>query len=149
MTHRIWLLAIALSLSLTGCSGGAEPDTQKTGAPQAAAAKPRVYIVSPANGDVVASPVTVRFGIEDFQVAPAGTFEPDSGHHHLLVDTDLPPLGQPIPADENHLHFGKAQTETMLELEPGTHTLQLLLGDGAHVPHDPPLISERITITVE
>ncbi len=109
-----------------------------------------VFIISPEDGAVVTSPVTVKFGIEGMQVAPAGTMEPNTGHHHLLVDLEeLPPLDQPIPADENHIHFGKGQTEVELELTPGEHSLQLLLGDGSHVPHDPPLVSETITITVE
>lgn len=96
----------------------------------------------------MASPVTVIFGIENFGLAPAGTFESGTGHHHLLIDTDLPPLNQPIPADANHLHFGKAQTEASIELAPGQHTLQLILGDGYHVPIDPALISTPVTITV-
>ena len=124
-------------------------DAEQAAAPAPEADTPRVYIISPADGATVSSPVTVTFGIENFAVAPAGTFEPGSGHHHLLVDTDAPPLDRPIPTDENHLHFGKGQTETELELAPGQHTLQLLLGDGAHIPHAEPLMSERITITVE
>jgi hypothetical protein len=81
-------------------------------------------------------------------VAPAGVTKPNTGHHHLLIDAPVPPLDQPIPNDRNHLHFGLGQTETVLELPPGRHTLQLLMGDADHVPHDPPLISRRITITV-
>ena len=81
-------------------------------------------------------------------MAPAGVATPNTGHHHLLIDTPMPPLDQPIPNDRNHLHFGLGQTETMLELPPGTHTLQLLMGDAEHVPHDPPVASRRITIQV-
>jgi len=117
-------------------------------APGPEATPARVFIVSPADGAEVTSPVTVVFGIEEFTLAPAGTYDAATGHHHLLVDVDLPPIDQPIPADDNHLHFGKAQSETTLELKPGKHTLRLLLGDGNHVPHDPALISEPITITV-
>lgn len=149
MTHRKWLLTAAIAILTQSCSGGSGPEQQADGAQGAAASGPQVYIVSPADGDTVSSPVTVQFGVEDFLLAPAGTFETGTGHHHLLVDTALPPLDQPIPSDENHLHFGKAQTETVLELTPGSHTLQLILGDGAHVPHQSALISESITITVE
>lgn len=117
-------------------------------APEGSFSSARVFIVSPADGATLASPVTVVFGIENFGLAPAGTFEPDTGHHHLLIDTDLPPLNQPIPADANHIHFGKAQTEATIELPPGKHTLQLVLGDGYHVPHDPALISTPVTITI-
>jgi hypothetical protein len=81
-------------------------------------------------------------------VAPAGVDKPNSGHHHLLIDTDLPPLDQPIPNDKNHLHFGLGQTEAYIDLPPGKHTLQLLMGDGDHIPHDPPVMSKKITIVV-
>jgi hypothetical protein len=116
----------------------------------AAPAGARVSIVSPANGEKVKSPVTVKFAIEGISLAPAGSSDPNSGHHHLLVDTALPEaMGQVIPKDDRHLHFGKGQTETQIELPPGEHTLQLLLGDGNHVPHDPPVYSQQILITVE
>jgi hypothetical protein len=140
--RNIWTLTtIALTASLTyACS---DNGTVTTDMPVA-----RVFIVSPANGSVVTSPVSVEFGIEGFALAPAGTSEAGTGHHHLLVDTSLPPADQPIPADGQHLHFGKAQTSTLLELEPGDHTLQLLLGDGNHVPHGSALISDPIVITV-
>jgi hypothetical protein len=109
----------------------------------------KVTITSPADGQTVASPVTVQFALEGMSVAPAGTNDPNTGHHHLLIDTGMPPLDQPIPTDANHLHFGQGQTEAQVELAPGQHTLQLLLGDGNHVPHDPPVASEQITITVQ
>jgi len=112
------------------------------------AAPGRVFIISPTDGETVSSPVTVVFGIEGFTVAPAGTYEPQTGHHHLLIDTGLPALDLPVPADENHVHFGKGQTETTIELAPGQHTLQLLLADGNHIPHQPPLMSDVISITV-
>jgi hypothetical protein len=108
-----------------------------------------LYFISPADGDVISGPVTVRFGLRNMGVAPAGIDVPATGHHHLLVDAELPPLEQPIPTDDRHRHFGKGQTETVLELAPGTHTLQLLLGDFAHVPHEPPVVSKKITITVK
>jgi hypothetical protein len=82
-------------------------------------------------------------------VAPAGTHAPNTGHHHLIVDSELPPLDQPVPKDERHIHFGGGQTEVTLDLPPGEHTLQLLMGDHLHVPHNPPVVSERITITVK
>ena len=106
------------------------------------------YIVSPADGAVVDGPVTVVFGLTGYGVAPAGMARDRTGHHHLIVDAPLPDLGGPIPADANHLHFGGGQTQTTIELPPGRHRLQLLLGDHAHVPHDPPVYSEAVTIIV-
>jgi len=94
--------------------------------------------------------VTVKFGLKGMGVAPAGVERANTGHHHLLVDIDeVPPAGQPVPADAQHIHFGGGQTETKLELAPGKHTLQLLLGDHLHRPHQPPVLSEKITITVK
>jgi hypothetical protein len=108
------------------------------------------YIISPTDGDVVTSPVTIIFGLKGMGVAPAGTDFGKTGHHHLFVDVDqLPDFGKPMPADANHLHFGGGQTEHDLVLPPGEHTLQLVLGDRVHVAHDPPLVSEKITITVK
>ncbi len=109
----------------------------------------KVYFIEPENGDVLTSPVTIKFGLVNIGVAPAGVNIPNTGHHHLLVDTDLPPLDTLIPTDDNHRHFGKGNTETTLELTPGEHTLQLLLGDFVHTPHDPPIMSDKITITVK
>ncbi len=106
------------------------------------------YILSPADGATVSSPVTVTFGLKGMGVAPAGTDKAGTGHHHLIIDTDLPPLDENIPADENHVHFGGGQTETTVELTPGPHTLQLLLADHNHLPHNPPIYSQKITITV-
>jgi hypothetical protein len=109
-----------------------------------------VYIISPSDGASVGQQFTVRFGLKGMGVAPAGVAKEHTGHHHLLVDVkELPPAGQPIPKDDNHLHFGGGQTETTLKLKPGTHTLQLELGDENHVPFDPPLVSKRITIQVK
>jgi hypothetical protein len=116
-------------------------------AEQAPAAK--LYFISPKDGAVTGQDVTLRFGLEGMQVAPAGQQAPNSGHHHLLIDLDeLPDLSQPLPATEHVRHFGGGQTEAVIELAPGTHTLQLLLGDHAHIPHDPPLLSDKITIEV-
>jgi hypothetical protein len=108
-----------------------------------------VYIGWPTDGAVIHSTrFKVWFGTRNFGVAPAGTFVPNTGHHHLLIDVDLPPFDQPIPNDKQHLHFGGGQTEAVIELPPGKHTLQLLMADGRHVPHDPPLYSRKITIYV-
>jgi hypothetical protein len=115
-----------------------------------APADARVYIISPADGDVVSSPVTVKFGLSGMGVAPAGVEKAATGHHHLLIDLEtLPDPGQPLPADDHHKHFGGGQTETTVDLAPGQHTLQLIMGDHNHVPHDPPVVSDKITITVK
>jgi hypothetical protein len=129
-------------------AGGAYAD--ETANPWPAGAEP--YIISPADGATVKSPVTVVFGLKGMGVAPAGVEKAKTGHHHLLIDT-APPSGEDldyaIPADAHHIHFGGGQTETSVELAPGKHTLQLLMGDAAHVPHNPPLLSKPVTITVE
>jgi hypothetical protein len=108
-----------------------------------------VYFIAPVDGASVTSPVAVKFGLKGMGVAPAGIAFDGVGHHHLIIDAELPPLSMPIPADANHVHFGKGQTETTIELTPGKHTLQLLLGDQLHVPHDPAVVSKKITITVK
>ena len=133
---------IILLLALCAFSVSAQ---ERTPAPENA----ELYFISPVDGATVSNPVIVRFGLRNMGVAPAGIKYDNSGHHHLLVDTALPALEFPIINDGNHLHFGGGQTETALELSPGEHTLQLLLGDFAHIPHDPAVMSERITITVE
>jgi hypothetical protein len=109
----------------------------------------RAYIISPENGATVSSPVRVVFGLSGAGIAPAGIVKADTGHHHLLIDTPVPALDLPIPADERHIHFGGGQTETTVTLMPGMHTLQILLGDEVHIPHDPPLLSEVVTIEVQ
>jgi len=114
-----------------------------------APADAEVYFIAPSDGQTVRNPVTVRFGLKGMGVAPAGMQKEATGHHHLLIDTDLPPLDQPVPTDDQHKHFGAGQTETVITLPPGKHTLQLLLGDFAHTPHEPPVMSPKITITVE
>ena len=109
-----------------------------------------VYIVSPKDGAKVKSPVTVVFGLKGMGIAPAGIKFDNTGHHHLLIDADVPAdLSTPLPANEHIVHFGKGQTETTLNLAPGEHTLQLLFADLNHVPLSPPLMSPKITITVE
>ncbi len=109
----------------------------------------KVYIISPADGEVVSNPVRVVFGLKGMGVAPAGIDKANTGHHHLLIDVaKRPALDKPLPSDDNHRHFGGGQTETTLELSPGKHTLQLIMGDKNHIPHNPPVMSEVITIIV-
>jgi Domain of unknown function (DUF4399) len=119
----------------------------ETPAPPGAA----VYFISPKDGDTVTSPFKVQFGLSGMGVAPAGVDKPKTGHHHLIIDTSLSPqeLKEPIASDAKHMHFGGGQTETMLTLPPGKHTLQLVLGDWSHIPFDPPLVSPVITVTVK
>ena len=108
-----------------------------------------VYIISPKDGAKVSSPFVVQFGLKGMGIAPAGIKFDNTGHHHLLIDTDAPAdSSAPLPASDKVMHFGKGQTETTLTLPPGKHTLQLLLGDFSHVPHNPPVMSKKITITV-
>jgi len=107
----------------------------------------KAYIVSPKDGETVSSPVKVIFGLSGMGVAPAGIAKKNTGHHHLLVDGALPDMKKPMGKDVKH--FGGGQTETMLDLKPGTHTLQLVLGDKAHKPHNPPVVSDKVTITVK
>tara|TARA_R110002096_G_scaffold196404_13_gene379284 strand:+ start:2157 stop:2654 length:498 start_codon:yes stop_codon:yes gene_type:complete len=115
-------------------------------------AEANLYIISPKAGDTVEGPITIQFGLKGMGVAPAGIYlgeEKPTGHHHLIIDADLPNLKLPFPMDDNYKHFGGGQTEVTVELPSGEHTLQLVLGDHAHIPHDPPLMSEQITITVK
>ena len=107
-----------------------------------------LYFITPSDGETIKGPVVVKFGLKGMGVAPAGIEKAGTGHHHLLVNVPLPDLEYNIVMDENHLHFGGGQTETTLDLAPGKHTLQLLLGDQNHLPHNPPVYSEQITITV-
>ncbi len=107
-----------------------------------------VYFVSPTNNATVKSPFRVQFGLRGMGVAPAGVTTPNTGHHHLIIDADMPPDNLPIPNDDKHRHFGAGQTEVELTLPPGQHTLQLVVGDALHIPHQPPVRSEKITVTV-
>ena len=109
----------------------------------------RVYFINLKNGQHVKSPVLVQFGLAGMGVAPAGSTNPNTGHHHLIIDADTPPAGMPIPMDEKHRHFGGGQTEMSVQLTPGNHSLQLVLADGGHVPHNPAVVSEKIAITVD
>ena len=134
--------ALALMSSLLFACNAFAGDTP---APEGA----KAYIVAPKHGEVVSSPVKVVFGLSGMGVAPAGVQKEKTGHHHLLIDTGVPDLTNPIPADDKHKHFGGGQTETTIELSSGQHTLQRLLGDFAHIPHSPPIKSEQITIVVK
>lgn len=118
-------------------------EIERTPAPEGA----KVYFIEPVDGARVAQTFTVKFGLENMGVAPAGTDLTATGHHHLLIDQELPPFDQPMGGDIKH--FGGGQTQTEVTLAPGTHKLRLILGDMEHVPHDPPVYSEEITVTVE
>jgi hypothetical protein len=121
---------------------------ETAGRRHASAPNAKVYLISPTDGESVSTTFVVRFGLINMGIAPAGMEKVNTGHHHLMVDAPLPPFDQPIPPDFNHLHFGGGQTETQLTLPPGEHTLQLLLADESHLPHDPPIYSKQITVTV-
>ena len=143
--RTITLLAIVLLLG-SSLAYAEDASTARTKAPKGAS----VSILSPKNGAKVGQDVTVRFGAKGIAIKPAGDTTPNSGHHHLLIDgKELPPLDAPIPNDATHKHYGKGQTEDTIHLEPGTHTLQLDLGDAAHRQFDPPIVSKKITIHVK
>ena len=143
MNRTMWTVVAALTLTLPAWMVAAQ--VPRTPAPKGA----KAYIISPKNGETVSSPVHVVFGLKGAGIAPAGVEKPDTGHHHLLIDGDLADPAVPIPNDATHKHYGGGQTEADVELAPGKHTLQLVLGDAKHVPHDPPIESEKITITVK
>lgn len=136
-THLLPLVAILLA-------GLGLPAQAQTPAPAGA----QVYFIEPADGASVKSPVTVKFGLKGIGVAPALVEWPNTGHHHLLVNREAVPAGTVIPNDAQSLHFGGGQTEAQVPLPPGTHTLILELGDHQHIPHRPPVVSPKITITV-
>ena len=139
------LAAVAIITACASLSATAQDPV--TPAPKGA----KVYFINIKNGDVVTSPFLVQFGLSGMGVAPVGVDTKNTGHHHLLIDTKLSGDGlkSVIPADPKHVHFGGGQTETMVTLPPGQHTLQLVLGNWSHIPHDPPVMSEIITITVK
>ncbi len=115
-----------------------------------APADARAYIISPTDGETVPETFTVQFGLSGMGVAPSGVEEENTGHHHLFVDvTNYPDFTSPLPTTDHILHFGGGQTETELTLTPGEHTLQLVLGNFAHIPHDAPVISKKITVYVQ
>ena len=138
-----WIAALAA----TALASAAALAQTRSPAPAGA----EVYFIAPRDGQTIHGPVTVKFGLKGMGVAPAGIKFDNTGHHHLLVDTDLSEvkLDAPLPATDKIVHFGKGQTETTLTLPPGKHTLELLFADYLHIPFDPPLHSKKITITVD
>jgi hypothetical protein len=138
-----WFATVVLMLGTAALSDSAR--AEQTPSPPGA----EEYIIWPSDGAVIhGGKLWVRMGLRNMGVCPKGVAVPNTGHHHLLIDTDLPPLDQEIPSDRNHLHFGAGETDARIELPPGKHTLQLILGDHNHVPHVPPVYSKKITITV-
>jgi hypothetical protein len=139
-------LRTTLALLAIFIVAGFVPAAAQTPSPAGA----KVYFINLKDGDAVNSPFLVQFGLSGMGVAPAGVEKPNTGHHHLLIDTALTPeqMKEPIPSDANHVHFGGGQTEAMVTLPPGQHTLQLVLADWTHIPHVPPVMSQPITITV-
>src|SRR3954447_5983546 len=135
-------------LVVCGTYGVALAEEGRTGGPTPSAEGAAVHFINLKDGTTLPAKVTIRFGLREMGVAPASSDLPNSGHHHLLIDTELPPLNQPIPNDFNHLHYGAGQTETEITLKPGAHTLQLLMGDKDHIPHSPPVMSARIHVNV-
>jgi len=139
ITFKRILLGLALTLSALNSALATE-----------SADGAKLYFITPSDGAELTSPITVKFGLSGMGVAPAGIDKKNTGHHHLLIDLDsLPNMSLPLPNDSQHKHFGGGQTEVNLELAPGKHTLQLLLGDMNHMPHTPAVLSTKITITVK
>jgi len=138
-----WITALAATALASAAALAQTPSPAPGGA--------EVYFIAPRDGQTIHGPVTIKFGLKGMGVAPAGVKFDNTGHHHLLVDTDLSEikLDAPLPATDKILHFGKGQTETTLTLPPGKHTLELLFADYLHIPFDPPLHSKKITITVD
>lgn len=165
LATRAAALAVALTAVLAACAQMSAPSSPAATAPVKATqstpvlaggykkvpapAGAAVYFVNLKNGDAVTSPVRVQFGLRGMGVAPAGIERENTGHHHLLVNVDSLDVNAPLPTNDNYRHFGGGQAETSIELKPGTYTLQLLLADQNHIPHHPPVLSERITITVK
>jgi len=142
MTFKV-LLAFIAAMTINVCAQAAD-------AKASSATKETVTILEPANGATVPTTFTVKFGASGVDIVPAGTNQEHSGHHHLLIDTDvLPDMHSPLPATPTTIHFGKGQTETQLTLTPGKHTLQLVLGNYAHIAGDAPIMSKKITVTVK
>ena len=136
---RLLLLAVAL----------ASPSSAALAQGKAPGKDALLYFIWPQNGAVIKGGFWCRFGLRNMGVTHAGDATPNAGHHHLLIDVTTPlDPSEPIPQDKNHLHFGSGQTEARVDLPPGRHTLQLVLGDAAHIPFDPPLVSKKITVAV-
>lgn len=163
MNFRASLLAAMFLLLAAGCNQGgdsapaADSEAANTESAGGTATMPRtasvegasVHFVTPRDGAIVSNPVVLNFAATGMSVVPAGDDAPMSGHHHVIIDADLPPMDLPIPADDNHVHFGDGSSTTELTLTPGEHTLQLVFADYLHIPHNPPVVSDKITITVE
>ncbi|HOX71278.1 MAG: DUF4399 domain-containing protein [Dokdonella sp.] len=152
MRHLNYALAalVIAGAGLVAPAAGADPAKPVSLPRTAAPSGVELYFISPKDGDVVGEELTVRFGLRGMGVSPAGTIKEKTGHHHLLIDTEsLPSLDQPIPADDHHVHFGGGQTETTIRLKPGKHSLQLDLADALHMQFDPPIVSQKITVTVK
>ncbi len=142
MRYVSWLAAAAVAASVLGSVPAIAGETPS---PPGA----RVWIIWPKDGEVIhGGKLWVRMGAKNIGIAPAGIIKAKTGHQHLIIDRPLPPFDEDIPADKNHLHFGGGQTEARIELPPGRHTLQILMGDHDHIPHNPPLYSEQITVIV-
>ena len=140
--------AMSKIIRVTAVEGGAAPGASAAAGRTPSPPDAEVYFVYPKKGVTIYPNSTIRFGLRNMGVAPAGVEKANTGHHHLLIDAPAPEADKPIPNDANHLHFGAGQTEKKITLKPGRHTLQLVLGDFQHVPHDPPVMSERIEVTV-
>ncbi|MBN8480104.1 MAG: DUF4399 domain-containing protein [Xanthomonadales bacterium] len=148
-TQRIALLALALSAAFAPLAHAADAQPAAP-ARTVAPAGVELYFITPKDGDTVGRELTVQFGLKGMGIAPAGITVDKTGHHHLLIDVATQPsANEPIPADKQHVHFGGGQTQATITLEPGTHTLQLNLGDALHRQFDPPVLSKKITITVK
>ena len=143
-----WFCAFGpgLGASAKAQSSGRHPHTD--GGPSRASPNATAYFIDLKSGDTLATKTIIHFGLRNMSVSPAGVERQNAGHHHLLIDADLPPLDEPIPNDANHLHFGAGETEAEITLTPGPHTLQLLMGDQDHIPHNPPVMSEKIHVRV-
>src|SRR5262245_25218502 len=139
---------ISVTFAVIATCGEISAQQAARGGPTPSPQGATVHFVGLNDGATLPPKATIRFGLRGMGVAPAGLERADSGHHHLLIDTELPPLDQPIPNDFNHLHFGAGQTEAEINLKPGSHTLQLLFGDKDHIPHNPPLLSPPIRVVV-
>lgn len=154
-------LLLTATLALSACSqksgdqGQAAPAAAAPAAPAATLPRQKapdgttVSFTGIKDGDTVTSPFKVGFAVTGAKIAPAGTTDPGTGHFHLIIDSDLPPQDAPLPANEHVKHYGKAQTEDTITLPPGSHTLQIELADGLHLPFDPPVVSDKITVTVK
>ena len=135
--RRIWILVILVTLNSIVLAQSESKENS------------RVFFIQPHNNAILQNPIEIKFGLENMNLVAAGVDKPFSGHHHLLINVDqIPNLNLPIPADSNHLHFGGGQSNTTLELPPGKYTLQLLFADHHHIPHSPPIISDKISITI-